>query len=332
MAEAPVPGDPGTLAGVESPGEQRKVTRLGLWLTGPWPVPPADGGIPDPSVPIGSGPVVSSVLDHVAALAEMAEQVGFDSVWVTDRVPADSSDHAGHPGPEAYSLLGALAARTRVVRLGAVPLGEDRRPPSMVGKIVTGIDVISHGRALLTYGLGAADGVRGARTIEALRVGRALLEDETPTFEGTFYRVVEAMNRPGPVQPGGVPVVVFFEHQADVASVAVTEFAGLADAVIVDGTAGDLRRLVEVVRSAPAPGGSGPGGGVGPLQVIGIGLLPGMTGPGPAGATEHAIGVPRASSLVQDLFDAGVDGCLVPLDLSTPVGSLAALAAGSGAF
>ena len=290
-----------------------------------------DGGLPDPSAPTDSGPVVTSVLDRVATLAEAAEQVGFDSVWVTDWVPSDTPVHAGHLGPEAYSLLGALAARTRVVRLGAVPLGEDRRPPSMVGKIVTGIDVISHGRAVLTYGLGAPDGGRGARTIEAIRVGRALLEDETPTFEGTFHRVVEAMNRPRPVQSGGVPVVVFFEHQADVSTVAVTEFAGLADAVIVDGTAGDLGRVVEAVRSAPARGGPGPGGAVGPLQVIGIGHLPGMAGFASAGDPEHGVAVPRASSLVQDLFDAGVDGCLVPVDLSTPVGSLAALVAASGA-
>ena len=325
------PGGPGTLAGVESTGEHRNVTRLGLWLTGPWPVVPADGDGPYPGSPTGSGPVGSSVLDRVAALAEFAEQVGFDSVWVTDRVPSHAPDGSGHPDPEAYSLLGALATRTRAVRLGAIPLGEDRRPPSIVGKIVTGIDVISHGRAVLTYGLGPADAVRGARTTEAVRVGRALLEDEAPTFEGAFYTVVDAMNRPGPVQPGGVPVVVFFEDQADMATVAVTEFAGLADAVIVDGTAGDLRRVIEEVRSVPARGDPGPGGALGPLQVIGIGLLPGMTGPRAAGARpDEGIRVVGASALVPDLFDAGVDGCLVPLDMSTSVESLAATVAGSG--
>ncbi len=320
---------------MESGGEQRSVTRLGLWLTGSWPVDPVDLGVPDYGLPVDLGVPDSglpSVLDHVAALAQCAEEVGFDSVWVTDRVPTKAPDGSGHPDPEAYSLLGALATRTRTVRLGAVPLGEDRRPPSLVAKIVTGIDVISHGRGVLTYGLGPSDAVRGARTTEAVRVGRALLEDEAPSFEGAFYTVAEAMNRPRPVQPGGVPVVVCFEHAGDRATVAVTEFAGLADAVIVEGTAGDLRRVVEGVRSIPDPGAPVLGGSGGPLQVIGIGLLPGMAGPRPDG-TQPGQGITdaRASSLVSELFDAGADGCLVPLDLSTPVASLRAMAAGSRA-
>lgn len=331
----PPPVAGGTLAVVESTGEDRRVTRLGLWLTGSWPVVTADGasGPRSSGHPDRTGPVGASALDRVADLAGFAEQAGFDSVWVTDLVPPTTAGRSGHPDPEAYSLLGALATRTQTVRLGAVPVGEDRRPPSMVGKIVTGIDVISHGRAVLTYGLGPAGAVRGARTIEALRVGRSLLEDESPTFEGTFYSVTDAMNRPGPVQDGGVPVVVYVERHGDLDGVAVTEFAGLADAVIVGGSADELRRVIEEVRSAPVPGGPGHDGEVGPLQVIGIGLLPGMTAQSPSSAEPQggAI-VPRAVASVRDLVDAGVDGCLVPLDMTTPVETLATIAAGSGDF
>ncbi len=314
-----------TLAGVKPTGEDGPVTRLGLWLTGPWPVA-ANGSTGQPRSADRSelsGPVGSSVLDQVVALAGVAERSGFDSLWVTDEVAAARGGASGHAGPEAYSLLGALAARTQAVRLGAIPVGVDARPPAIVAKVVTGIDVISHGRAVLTYGLGAPEATRGARTIEALRVGRALLEDEAPTFRGQFYSVVEAINQPGPVQVGRVPVVVFIERHADLSSVAVTEFVGLADAVVVPGGTREVRQVVDELRTMPRRGDSGSRDG--PLQVIGIGLLPGLTHPSsPEGASDGGLAVGRPEAEVGELLEAGVDGCLVPVDLATPVETLAA--------
>ena len=239
-SETSSPAGTGTLAGVEPTRENRPVTRLGLWLTGSWPATGGTGAADG-----------SPVLDRIAELSRLAEQSGFDSLWVTDRVPPIRPGSSGPADPEAYSLLGALAARTHRARLGAIPVGVDRRPPALLAKIVTGIDVISHGRGVLTYGLGPPDAVRGARVNEVLRVGRALLEDDVPTFEGNFYSVVDAINRPGPVQEGGIPVVVFIEHPSDLATVAVTEFIGLADAVIVGGGTEDVRRVVDEVRGMP---------------------------------------------------------------------------------
>jgi alkanesulfonate monooxygenase SsuD/methylene tetrahydromethanopterin reductase-like flavin-dependent oxidoreductase (luciferase family) len=320
---------------VESTQEDRLVTRLGLWLTGAWPETVSEG----PSEGDGSESADHSdraagdrlpVLAQVAALARQAERSGFDSLWVTDRVLAAEARNLGHAHPEAYSLLGALAVGTRAVRLGAVPLGVDRRPPSIVAKIVTGIDVISHGRAVLTFGLGPADAVRGARAIEALRVGRAVLEDESPGFEGDFYTVEGAMNRPGPVQDGGVPVVLFIEDRADLSDVAVTEFVGLADAVIVGGGADEVHRVADEVRAASRRrrAGEDPAGSI---QVIGIGLLPGM--PATHRAPTSPAGGPTAPPVhaeVGELFEAGADGCLVPVDLATPVEALAAVGEGLG--
>ena len=55
---------------------------------------------------------------------------------------------------EAYTLLGALAARTTTVQLGTLVTGVTYRNPALLAKIVTTLDVISTGRALL--GIGAA--------------------------------------------------------------------------------------------------------------------------------------------------------------------------------
>jgi alkanesulfonate monooxygenase SsuD/methylene tetrahydromethanopterin reductase-like flavin-dependent oxidoreductase (luciferase family) len=316
----------GTLAGVHSTRRTRPVTQLGCWLKGPWPADTADPAVPgNPTGPVSG----SSALEQVAGLGALVEESGFDSLWVTDQVSSTHQGGSVRADPEAYSLLGALATRTRSVRLGAIPLDLHRRPPSLVAKIVTGIDVISHGRGILTYGLGPGDAVRGARVIEALRVGRALLEDESPTFEGTFYTVVDAMNRPGPVQDGGVPVVVFIEDHSDLATVAMSEFVGLADAVIVEGALDEVRQVVDEVASIPVRRDAEGGEEFVPPQVIGIGSVRGGDqASGPTLQLNDGSSVAQVVDAVRDLFRAGVDGCIVPMDLTTSPEGLAAVGEG----
>ena len=232
----------GTLAPVDPARAVRPVTRLGCWLTGP-----LEGDDDHP------------VFERIALLAEAAERAGFDSFWVTDTPPPGGPEagSAGHGGLEAYSLLGALATRTQTMRLGAVPLGPSAggRPPSMVVKIVTGIDVISHGRGIVTFAM-ASNGDRGGdegsdgdvrRVAEALRVGRTMLEDEAPTFAGSIYTVDRAFNRPGPVQKGGVPLVVV----APVSGDAVDRLASAPDGAMASSP---VRRAAE----GPTPSSSGP--------------------------------------------------------------------------
>src|SRR5258706_6721800 len=106
-------------------------------------------------LPNFSGFDPADLFDHVAGLATAAEEAGFDSVWVMDHFfqlpPLGGPDQ---PMLEAYTLLGALAARTRRVQLGTLVTGVTYRSPGVLAKIVTTLDVISRGRALL--GLGGA--------------------------------------------------------------------------------------------------------------------------------------------------------------------------------
>src|SRR3954470_12192357 len=90
-------------------------------------------------------------VDHALA----AERSGFESVWVMDhfyQLPPLGGPDA--PILEAYTLLGALAARTNRVKLGTLVTGVTYRNPAFLAKIITTLDVISHGRAIL--GIGAA--------------------------------------------------------------------------------------------------------------------------------------------------------------------------------
>jgi len=158
----------------------------------------------------------------VVEMATAAEESGFDSVWVMDhffQLPPMGGPAA--PMLDSYTLLGALAARTSKVRLGAMVTGVTYRNPAHLAKIVTTLDVISNGRAIL--GIGAAwydveheglgfefppAGERLDRLEEALQVCRAMFREESPSFEGRYYRIHEARNVPRPVQGGGPAILV----------------------------------------------------------------------------------------------------------------------------
>ncbi|HEV7526218.1 MAG TPA: LLM class flavin-dependent oxidoreductase, partial [Acidimicrobiia bacterium] len=97
----------------------------------------------------------SEMFDRTLAMAQAGEESGFDSVWVMDhfwQLPALGGPD--EPILEAYTLLGALAARTERVKLATLVTGVTYRNPAMLAKMVTTLDVISHGRAIL--GIGAA--------------------------------------------------------------------------------------------------------------------------------------------------------------------------------
>jgi F420-dependent oxidoreductase-like protein len=155
-------------------------------------------------------------------LATTAEAEGFDLVTLMDHVyQIGGIGPETEPMLEAYTTLGALAARTSRVLLATLVTGVTYRNPAMLAKQVTTLDVISGGRAIL--GLGAAwneeehlgygydfppIGERMDRLDEALHIARLMFTEERPTFEGTHYRIERALNSPRPVQAGGPKILV----------------------------------------------------------------------------------------------------------------------------
>jgi F420-dependent oxidoreductase-like protein len=168
------------------------------------------------------GVAPEDLFERVAAIAVTAEESGFDTVMVMDhfyQLPL-----LGPPEKEmfeAYTLLGALAARTHTAKLGTLVTGVTYRNPAILAKIVTAVDVISKGRAFLGIGAAWFDqehealGVdfppvkeRFERLEEALQITRAMFRGERPTFEGKHYRVKDAINSPAPISPGGPPIMI----------------------------------------------------------------------------------------------------------------------------
>ena len=123
------------------------------------------------------------------------------------------------PMLEGYSTLAFLAAHTRSVELQLLVTGVTYRHPGLLGKIVSTLDVLSGGRAVLGLGAAwyerehAALGVpfpplaeRFERLEETLRIVRQMWSGNDGPFEGRHYRLAETINSPQPLRP--VPIMV----------------------------------------------------------------------------------------------------------------------------
>jgi probable F420-dependent oxidoreductase len=153
----------------------------------------------------------------LVAMTQLAEEVGFDSVWVTDHFI--HREERGERGPwECWSLLSALAAVTTRVEIGPLVLCTGFRNPAMLAKMVDAVEEISDGRLILGLGAGwnepeyRAFGYpfdhRVARFAEALTVIAGLLRDGRIDFDGRFYQARECVLRPRGPRPTGPPIMI----------------------------------------------------------------------------------------------------------------------------
>jgi F420-dependent oxidoreductase-like protein len=163
----------------------------------------------------------ADLFETIAGIAATAENNGFDSLWVMDHLY-----QIGMVGPkedpmlEGYTLLAGLGARTKRVALGTMVTGVTYRNPALLAKIVTTLDVISSGRAILGIGAAWNDDEHAGygydfppvkermdRLEEALQICRAMFTEAAPTFEGRHHRVKDVLNNPKPIR-GRIPILV----------------------------------------------------------------------------------------------------------------------------
>ncbi len=156
--------------------------------------------------------------DRILAVARVIEGAGYDSLWVYDHFhthPVVKQESTF----EAWTLMAALAAVTTRVRLGQMCTCALYRPPSMLAKIASNIDVISGGR--LDVGIGAgwskgefeaygypfpSAGQRLDQLEEAVQVLLAMWSEDEAVFKGEHYVVDGAINRPRPLQKPHPPL------------------------------------------------------------------------------------------------------------------------------
>lgn len=145
-------------------------------------------------------------------LAERAEELGFDSVWVGDSLTS-------RPRHEPLTLLAAVAGRTRRVALGTAVLLPALRQPVLMAHQIATLDRVSEGRVILGIGIAqdmpniraefAAAGVpwekRTGRMIEAMALCRALWSGEPVDWHGRWTLAGQTV-APTPHRAGGPPI------------------------------------------------------------------------------------------------------------------------------
>jgi F420-dependent oxidoreductase-like protein len=160
---------------------------------------------------------------ELAALARAAEAAGVDTVWVSDHL-LQADPTAGPEDTEmleAYTTLGFLAAATRRVRLGTMVTGVTFRPPALLIKAVTSLDVLSGGRAWLGIGAGyhgeeaqamglplPPTGERFERLEETLALATQMWTGDESPFTGRLYRLQRPVGSPRPLQRPHPPVLI----------------------------------------------------------------------------------------------------------------------------
>ena len=134
----------------------------------------------------------------------LAEEVGFDSVFVSDHF--QPWKHTGGHAPNALAWLGALGARTRRAVIGTSVLTPTfRYHPSIVAQVFGTLGSMFPGRVVLGVGTGESlnevpsSGIqwpgakeRRDRLREAIRLINKLWTEDRVTFEGQFYRTESA--------------------------------------------------------------------------------------------------------------------------------------------
>jgi F420-dependent oxidoreductase-like protein len=168
------------------------------------------------------GVATADLFERIAAIATAAEESGFDSVWVMDHL-----HQIGVVGPETdpmlegYTLLAGIAARTERVGLGTMVTGVTYRNPALLAKIVTTLDIVSAGRAILGIGAAWNDSEhlaygfdfppvaeRFERLEDALNICRLMFSPEpAPSYSGPRHSIAGALNNPKPVR-GRIPILI----------------------------------------------------------------------------------------------------------------------------
>lgn len=160
--------------------------------------------------------------EPLLALADRAEAIGLDSVWVGDSL-------LSRPRHEPLTLLSAIAGRTRRLTVGTAVLLPALRNPVVLAHQVATLDRIAQGRMILGVGIAPggpsiraefeAAGVpferRVGRMLEGLRLCRALWTGKPVTWNGRWTLESQVL-APTPHRPGGPPIWIGSNVQAGI--------------------------------------------------------------------------------------------------------------------
>jgi len=188
--------------------------------------------------------------------ATLADRLGFDSVWVPDHVILENFRSVSL---EAWSLLSALAVRTKKVTLGTSVTDPYRRHPAVLAQTVATLDQISGGRATLGLGAGEAMNVdpfsipkdrRIARIKETIEILRRLWIGEITDYDGEIFRLSKAFIQVPLVQKPSIPIYLAANSPKTRRLVGLYADGWLAEMMSPSRYEADIREVEDAARKA----------------------------------------------------------------------------------
>ena len=168
--------------------------------------------------------------EKIARVARRAEELGYDSLWVSDHIVFPTQLRSPYPyspdgklpldpaNPllEPFTVLSYAAAVTKTIKLGTSVVIIPYRDPLVTAKIVSSLDVLSGGRFIFGVGVGWLDEEfrvlrqnlrdRAAQTREALLAMQACWTQDDPEFHGKFFDFSGIKFAPKPRQKPHPPI------------------------------------------------------------------------------------------------------------------------------
>lgn len=158
-------------------------------------------------------------LEHIRKFATRAETLGYDSLWLQERVIGDFAML------EPVTLLSYVAALTTKLKLGTSVILLPLRNPIQLAKAYSTLDVLSHGRAIIGVGLGGGhlgshEDVFGytrqgrvTRFTESVQIMKLLWTEPKATFQGRYWNFKDVSMEPKPSQKPHLPLWFGGHHE-----------------------------------------------------------------------------------------------------------------------
>jgi alkanesulfonate monooxygenase SsuD/methylene tetrahydromethanopterin reductase-like flavin-dependent oxidoreductase (luciferase family) len=154
---------------------------------------------------------------EIKTLTLTAEELGFHSVFANDHIIRGEGGYI----LEGWTVISALSAITKTIRLGNLVLCNAFRFPQLVAKMAATLDVISDGRVELGIGSGWLEDefiryglpfgtpkIRSRQLAEALDLIAKLWKSDSVSFKGKYYHVSNAICEPKPIQKPRPPILI----------------------------------------------------------------------------------------------------------------------------
>jgi len=167
-----------------------------------------------------------TTFDRIVEMTQTCERLGYDSVWALDHLaPYWLKSGASL---ECWTTLASLAVHTREIKLGSLVTNVNLRHPSVLAKITSSLDNVSHGRVIL--GIGTGDRLskreltsfgyqyetidqRVMRLRETIQILQGLWCSDEFSFKGRCFRILHARLNPKPLQQPHPPIWIGGKHQ-----------------------------------------------------------------------------------------------------------------------